>query len=410
MNCLTENHCIRKYTWILIAVWLLTIIVLLLWNIKAAENERENKALQSARSFFSLVAAAGIWNAGHDRVHVPKISSSQTKSHLQEIDVDKDITVSHTNSIFMTHLISEITTREEGITFHIASLKPSKMEYKTSEWEKKALKAFEEEGVSEYGAYVNGGSKHTYHYMAPLFTTERCLKCHEKQGYEIGDIRGGIRVTLPSEQKYRNWPLILSHGLAALAGAILFRFFANQLIQAEEKMELLASRDSLTGVANRRFFQEYLQREWFRAKRNGSSLSFLMCDIDFFKLYNDTYGHQAGDNCLSQVAEALASGLKRPGDFIARYGDEKFAIILPETSLHGAETLAGKILKRVEDLRIEHHSSAASKYLTVSIGVTNNETLSSPKEIIAHANKALYQAKKEGKNRVTCLSHDAEEM
>ena len=133
-----------------------------------------------------------------------------------------------------------------------------------------------------------------------------------------------------------------------------------------------------------------------------------MCDIDFFKLYNDTYGHQAGDNCLSQVAEALASGLKRPGDFIARYGGEEFAIILPETSLHGAESLAEKMLKHVEELRIEHLSSSVGKYVTVSIGVTNNETLSSSNEIIAHADKALYLAKKEGKNKVICFSHDAE--
>lgn len=134
-----------------------------------------------------------------------------------------------------------------------------------------------------------------------------------------------------------------------------------------------------------------------------------MCDIDSFKLYNDTYGHQAGDNCLTQVAEALGSVLKRPGDFIARYGGEEFAIILPETSLHGAESLAEKMLKCVEELRIEHLSSSAGKYVTVSIGVTNNETLSSANTIIAHADKALYQAKKEGKNRVTRLSHHAAE-
>lgn len=407
MKTLTNISCEKNRKWLPPVAWLLAIVISLLWNVKAFDREQEKNSLQSARSFFQLIVAATNWDIDDEVKHDAKASSSHTSPHIAHIDAHENIELTHTDPALITQLISNITVKENGVLFRITSLKHSSISNKADEWEQKALQSFEE-GSSESGAYVNGGVKRRYHYMAPLFTTEKCIKCHGKQGYELGDIRGGISVILPPEKRHINWPLFVSHGLAALIGIILFRFFTCQLWKAEEKMELLASRDSLTGVANRRFFQQYLGREWLRAKRNGSSLSFLMCDIDFFKLYNDTYGHQAGDNCLSQVAEALASGLKRPGDFIARYGDEKFTIILPETSLHGAESLAEKILKCVENLRIEHLSSSASKYVTVSIGVTNNETLSSQKEIIIHANKALTRAKKEGKNRVVCLSHDTE--
>jgi diguanylate cyclase (GGDEF)-like protein len=305
----------------------------------------------------------------------------------------------------MVRLISEFTSNGNAAQFRITSLKPLRAENKASTWETKALKSFQN-GQSEYGSFEHKGSDdYKYHYMAPLYAGEKCLQCHDQQGYESGDILGGISVILPLQEKPNNWPLILTHILVATVGVVLIRFLVNQLIDSQEKMELLASRDSLTGVANRRFFLEYLRREWLRSKRNETSLAFIMCDIDLFKQYNQAYGHQAGDNCLYQVAETISSVLHRPGDFIARYGGVKFAIILPETPIEGAEVLAKKMLKLVEDLKIEHLSSHASKYVTVSIGVTDNVGLSMSNEIIAQADNALNQAKEMGRNRIVRLAH-----
>lgn len=408
MKSLTDMSCEKKNRWILFTVWLFAIAISLLWNVKAFDRERENNALQIARSFSHIIVAATTWDTDPDRGPAPKATSGHPAPHPARIDAHENIALIHTNPAFMTQLISETTAKENGVTFRITSLKNSSTGNKADEWEKKALQTFEK-GFPEYGAYVNSGAERRYHYMAPFFITEKCLKCHEKQGYELGDIRGGLSVILPPEKRHINWPLFVSHGLAAAAGIILFRFFASQLWKAEEKMELFASRDSLTGVANRRFFQEYLQREWLRAKRNKTSLSLIMCDIDSFRQYNNTYGHRAGDNCLAQVADAITSALNRPADFIARYSGVKFAIILPETASSGAETLGKIILKLVENLRIEHLHSAASKYVTVSLGVTDNITLSTPNEIIADADKALLQAKKEGRNRIICLPHSEEQ-
>jgi len=170
----------------------------------------------------------------------------------------------------------------------------------------------------------------------------------------------------------------------------------------EEELELLSYLDGLTGVANRRRFDEALGLEWRRMKRDAKPLSLIMCDIDFFKAYNDTYGHQGGDESLKLVANTLNSVLGRAGDLVARYGGEEFAVILPGTDSLDAKSLAEKMRLRVESLGIIHVSSQVSEVLTISLGVaTTIPTRGSlPDELISAADQALYGAKKGGRNRV----------
>lgn len=164
----------------------------------------------------------------------------------------------------------------------------------------------------------------------------------------------------------------------------------------------LATVDSLTAIANRHHFNEYLNHEWRCLARNHSPLSLILCDIDYFKLYNDTYGHQAGDECLRQVATALQRAVKRPADLVARYGGEEFAVILPHTDLKGAACVAEAIRTEVQRLQIEHAKSQVNPFITLSLGVacwvpTPN---TSPSILIAEADEALYRAKETGRNRV----------
>ncbi|WP_347488973.1 PleD family two-component system response regulator [Desulfoscipio sp. XC116] len=175
-----------------------------------------------------------------------------------------------------------------------------------------------------------------------------------------------------------------------------------QLEKAVNQLNRLSSLDGLTGIANRRRFDEYLHIEWRRNIRNARPLSLFMADIDFFKAYNDTYGHQAGDECLKSVAKTLKNTLQRPGDLVCRYGGEEFAIILPETPSSGALSLANKMCLSVEALGINHQKSPAGNYVTISIGVATTLPTenSSPKEIIAAADQALYNAKHNGRNQV----------
>lgn len=160
--------------------------------------------------------------------------------------------------------------------------------------------------------------------------------------------------------------------------------------------------DGLTGIANRRRFNDTMLTEWNRAKRSGSTLSILMVDIDFFKNYNDTYGHLEGDECLRKVALALKNGLKRPADLVARWGGEEFACILPETGHAEALTIAEDLRRSIMELAIPHKGSIIEKFVTVSMGVatispSENEEFES---LIKKADDALYKAKERGRNRV----------
>jgi diguanylate cyclase (GGDEF)-like protein/PAS domain S-box-containing protein len=169
-----------------------------------------------------------------------------------------------------------------------------------------------------------------------------------------------------------------------------------------EELKRLSYLDGLTGVANRRHFDEVLGLEWRRMMRDAKPLSLIMCDIDFFKTYNDTYGHQGGDDSLRQVANTLNSVLGRPEDLVTRYGGEEFAVTLPGTDSQGTKFLAETMRSRVESLGIVHVSSQVSEVLTISLGVASTIPTrgSSPHELISAADQALYEAKKEGRNRV----------
>lgn len=181
-----------------------------------------------------------------------------------------------------------------------------------------------------------------------------------------------------------------------------------QLETAVGKLNILSSQDGLTGISNRRHFDESLLDEWARGLRSAKPLSLILVDIDCFKAYNDTYGHQAGDECLKTVAQTLQGILKRPGDKVCRYGGEEFAAILPETPSKGALFIAEKMRAKIEALNIKHEKSKARPIVTISIGVATLLPTQSynPPELIALADKALYKAKNEGRNRVVMLDSE----
>jgi diguanylate cyclase (GGDEF)-like protein len=176
-----------------------------------------------------------------------------------------------------------------------------------------------------------------------------------------------------------------------------------QLEAANQQLQRLASVDGLTQIANRRCFDEYFDKEWRRMAREQIPLSLILCDIDFFKNYNDTYGHQAGDECLRQVASAINRVLKRPADLVARYGGEEFAIILPNTTAEGAFQVAETIRLEVKALKIRHLNPPLSEYVTLSLGVATAQPCQdgSSQMLIAAADQALYQAKAAGRDRVS---------
>lgn len=175
-----------------------------------------------------------------------------------------------------------------------------------------------------------------------------------------------------------------------------------QLDILSHKLERLSAEDPLTGLANRRHFNEVMRREWDRCQREGQPVSLIFVDVDHFKPFNDHYGHLEGDDCLSLVGKALKGVLNRPGDLAVRYGGEEFVMLLPNTPAEGARRVAVRILSSIDELDIPHARSTAASHVTVSIGVATlvPNSGNKPETLIEQADNAVYRAKEEGRHRV----------
>jgi len=182
-----------------------------------------------------------------------------------------------------------------------------------------------------------------------------------------------------------------------------------ELKLSRDKLEQMSMTDALTNLHNRRQLDLRLEEEWHRGMRHQTPLTLLMLDIDYFKQYNDTYGHSSGDRCLAQIAEVIGKNLERPSDFAARYGGEEFSILLPETPTDGGIQIAQRVMDAVRALKIEHKNSAAAPYVTVSIGVASiiPDTHTNEHTLLDAADKNLYRAKESGRNRVESDEYSA---
>ena len=181
-----------------------------------------------------------------------------------------------------------------------------------------------------------------------------------------------------------------------------------QLLQINQQLQVLATKDSLTQLANRHLFDRFLEQEWRRMRREKLPLSLILCDVDYFKRYNDRFGHQEGDRCLQQVARGISSVVNRPADLVARYGGEEFAVVLPNTNEEGAMSVAENIRQRVESLQIPHPESLVSDRVTLSLGVACivPDSKTAPQQLIQRSDNALYEAKQKGRNQAVNHSLD----
>lgn len=213
-----------------------------------------------------------------------------------------------------------------------------------------------------------------------------------------------VRALAFGANDYVTKPLDFPVALARIATHLHLRRLSRELAQANEQLRRYSYCDGLTGIANRRRFDEHVRQEWTRARRNGTSLSLIMLDVDAFKAYNDNYGHDAGDRVLVRVAETLASFARRAGDLVARYGGEEFVAVLPETAAADACNIAEGMRQAVQGLRLPHAFSPAAAHVTVSLGVSSivpreGEGL---EEHFTRTDHALYRAKRTGRNRLAC--------
>ena len=235
-----------------------------------------------------------------------------------------------------------------------------------------------------------------------IFVTSHREPTFEVSGFDLG--------AADFIAKPLNAPLVLARVKAQL-----------RVKHLADELRRIAATDGLTGVANRRRFDEALEQEWGSARRAGDALALLMIDVDHFKAFNDLYGHLAGDACLASLAQAMSSACLRPADLVARYGGEEFAVLLPKTAQVGAEHVAHAILEAVDALAIAHEGSATAAHVTVSVGIASCDADStcwlpvsvdraSPryiaKDLVRAADKALYAAKNAGRDRASAQDID----
>jgi len=386
-------------------LWIIVICGSFLWNYFGALKEQERVAFSSAASFFQQIVITRKWNAEHGGLYAQVTETTQPNPYLQtknrDLQFNSSLSLTQINPSFMTRQISEIAKAFHGVQFHMTSLNPINPDNKATELEAEYLNQFEL-GAVEKGEFVENQTGGSYFFMAPLITEKSCLECHAKQGYKEGDIRGGISVTLPFKAGIPLLIMLTSHLVIGLLGLLSLAFLGKKLAVSYNTIKTQAIMDALTGIPNRRSFSESILHAFKRSKRENEPLSIIMCDIDKFKKFNDTYGHGAGDQCLKEVAKGLQASLNRPSDFCARYGGEEFIVVLIDTDLSGAMKVAERIRFSVAEMKIKHVGSPPENVVTMSLGVATLEgsSLTSSERLIQYADEALYSAKESGRNQV----------
>ena len=384
-------------------------IILLVRNNNLVNSQIKTRA----KAHIDQILKTRSWNAHYGGVYVEKQPGMVSNPYLDDPDiVTRDGKVyTLKNPALMTREISELFGMDGRFRFHMTSLKPINPANKPDEFEERGLRLFEKGGEDHFIKEELDGQV-TYKYIVPVFIEQACLKCHGKQGYKLGDLRGGISVTFDitdiEKSMKLNKIMILSLGAAATIAfcGIVYAFtfiLMKRLQKAQMKIKELALTDELTSLYNRRYFFDRLSEEMKRSRRFGHGISCILLDIDHFKKVNDTYGHQAGDIVLQNVSTAVRDSC-REIDIVARYGGEEIVVLLPGTDLKGSYTVAEKIRETVEDMK-NRVDDDITVPVTVSLGVASFTSddlrkLTDMKQIIQYADSALYRAKEKGRNVV----------
>lgn len=369
----------------------------------------KHEMLSRARTDFRTIVQFRAWNASYGGVYVEKRAGIESNPYLLKPDIRGIDGRWYTlkTPATMTRELSERLQQSGGFAFHITSLSPLNPGNLADAEETAALKAFAAGAPERSWTETIGGRTYT-RYMAPLLVDQTCMECHARQGYRVGDIRGGISFTYDTEEvqaKLRtNLYLvcllaIVTTGLLMGLVAFFFRQLVHKLAEARSQLETLATTDALTGLFNRRQILERFEEELERAQRGGVGLSCIMLDVDLFKRVNDVYGHQKGDEVLKMIANQTRIAL-RAYDVVGRYGGEEFIALLPGTDLETACAVAERLRQDIQATVVLRTPTGQPQPSTVSLGLTQWRSGDTVDALIHRADEALYRAKAAGRNRV----------
>jgi len=368
-----------------------------------------------AASIFEIIVQTRIWNARHGGVFVEKKEGVESNEYLRQVGIEPDVKCeggrifTMRNPALMTKELSGLAREKSGVTFHITSLNPINPRNKPDDFEKRALEQFEL-GRREMIKVDRSGPEPVFRYMAPLFVEESCLPCHKSQGYETGDIRGGISVNVPVSGLLRKMIMnrLVIAGLSILTIALLLGILYSmvwklvvKLNDSQNRLKQMSITDELTGLRNRRHIMQRLDEEFQRARRMDKSLGIIMLDIDHFKRINDEFGHRFGDVVLKTIAQR-APAMLREYDLLGRIGGEEFLIVSPDTDVDETAIIAERIRRIIGEQGVLHDGREVK--ITVSAGITMlKEEDRGSDALLSRVDKALYKAKQEGRDRVAVL-------
>jgi diguanylate cyclase (GGDEF)-like protein len=439
-----------------------------------AHRNLENSLHQQAYVLYQQIVLTRHWSAAFGGLYVRKLPGVETNKYLYEVGpghgkpstvvpeiTDKKGNVyTLKNPALMTRELSELTAKYADIRFHLTSLKTINPNNAPDEFEARSLKQFEF-GLKEISEFSQNNGKNYYRFMAPLFVEQSCLACHGFQGYKVGDVRGGISLTLPVDNEFAvlasgREQFIIAAGilLVLVIGTILLgsryvithplrimQHFASKmgtqqqlpafLIARHDEVGLLAQEltdanatlliqkdeilrrtnqlenesrtDVLTGLYNRRYLFSEGSRLFERWQRDGAAVAVLMIDLDRFKRINDKFGHQIGDEVLAEVARILKQQC-RPYDLVARYGGEEFVVMLEASSSGSGLSTAKRIRQSI--LENTFRPGNLDLIITISIGVIEGVSMADFDSSLRKADEALYQAKETGRNRIVVYNED----
>ena len=389
----------------------------LAYNLNAITDHYQQLAQEMGRTFFKELVIVRRWNASLGGIYAPITDRLQPNPYLD--DPHRDLTatdgqrLTKVNPAFMTRLLSEMPDHTaENIQFHITSLNPLNPHNAPDDWERVALQSFEHNAVEHFAVVEEPGGRFL-RYMGRLVTEQACLICHAKQGYQLGNVRGGIRVSLPlapfeaaaagsRRQSYwvhgAFWLITLT--LLWVGGILLLRNVAQleglnrYMKDLNKQLEGAALTDSLTGIPNRLYFDQQIEANMRSAQRYGMAFSLIMLDLDYFKQVNDHHGHTVGDRVLQEFGQIVKQQLRRTDQF-ARWGGEEFIIATPHTQLNDALIVAERIR-----VAIAQYDFSTVGQVTASIGVIEYRAGETVITVLERVDNALYRAKANGRNRV----------
>jgi diguanylate cyclase (GGDEF)-like protein len=422
-------------TSLIICIILTTTALISFINISKQESiALSQKVLkQEAIAHFDNMVNTRTWNANLNGVFVKATKDLKRNPFLHDNHTytkDGDLLIK-INPATMTRQISKISNTKSNYLFKITSLKPINPENKPDDFEEKGLLFLKNNRNEKFFTNIE---KSNYNLIGSLTTEPSCLSCHKEQDYKLGEVRGGLRVSIPLNNYNITVAAIKSNSMTLTFITILFAiiigifstFFINLIYKRQEvieklndnleikikertkeleenilKLNELATMDYLTNIPNRRYFFDLGDKIFLLAKRENKNLSLLLLDIDLFKNINDTYGHDIGDEVLKLIAITIKDNI-RNSDILARFGGEEFVVLLNETNSKGAENISLKIKDLIE--AIDYKKIDALLKTTVSVGVTSiKKEDTNLNNMIKRSDEGMYKSKEKGRNTITLM-------